>query len=409
MSRPEEKSNAGLLEYAATLLALMGLCLAAAAGFLAVDLSRLEHRYHDAADSANTHLSQRIGSLDTVLSGLIDLQLASSQFRESEFQTLARRTLSSHPYINAIARIDRVGRTEKEAHEAMRKARGFPSYEVWEKDTGGKQKIAADRDFYLPIDLITPLDPEFASLLGYDIASDRAIQNAIEEAVESGRSVASLPLELGQQERGYLLLKAGYRGYEIPASPESRREQFNGLIALHLEAKEFLGGIIGELEGGDYTFRYEPLGAGNPAGVFLSGSSAPPPDWLRHIISPFEFHETFVGHGTPFVLEIRFQPLVRDFRLWLLAVAIAAAAIVGIALLVSLRNRLNTKRALQTQEAELAKSEARFRDFADASSDWFWEMDQNLRFSYFSERYTELTGVPPGGDARQDPRRNRDT
>lgn len=45
-------------------------------------------------------------------------------------------------------------------------------------------------------------------------------------------------------------------------------------------------------------------------------------------------------------------------------------------------------------ETELRKSEARFRNFAEAASDWFWEMDENLRFSYFSDRFTEITGVP---------------
>ncbi len=40
------------------------------------------------------------------------------------------------------------------------------------------------------------------------------------------------------------------------------------------------------------------------------------------------------------------------------------------------------------------ENEKRFRDFASTTSDWFWEMDRDLRFSYFSERFTEITGVP---------------
>src|SRR3546814_4722246 len=28
------------------------------------------------------------------------------------------------------------------------------------------------------------------------------------------------------------------------------------------------------------------------------------------------------------------------------------------------------------------------------SSDWFWELDENLRFCFFSDRYTAVTGVP---------------
>jgi len=38
--------------------------------------------------------------------------------------------------------------------------------------------------------------------------------------------------------------------------------------------------------------------------------------------------------------------------------------------------------------------EKRLQDFIDASSDWFWEMDERCRFSYFSERFTEIPGVP---------------
>jgi PAS domain S-box-containing protein len=34
----------------------------------------------------------------------------------------------------------------------------------------------------------------------------------------------------------------------------------------------------------------------------------------------------------------------------------------------------------------LHESEQRFKDFADAASDWYWEMGPDLRFSYFSER-----------------------
>ncbi|MDP6389882.1 MAG: PAS domain S-box protein [Alphaproteobacteria bacterium] len=43
----------------------------------------------------------------------------------------------------------------------------------------------------------------------------------------------------------------------------------------------------------------------------------------------------------------------------------------------------------------LKDSEERFRDFAEASSDWFWEMGPDLRFTYHSERYFEISGLRP--------------
>jgi PAS domain S-box-containing protein len=44
-------------------------------------------------------------------------------------------------------------------------------------------------------------------------------------------------------------------------------------------------------------------------------------------------------------------------------------------------------------EQALKESEARFKGFAEVASDWFWEMDENLRFSYFSDRFAEISGV----------------
>ena len=48
------------------------------------------------------------------------------------------------------------------------------------------------------------------------------------------------------------------------------------------------------------------------------------------------------------------------------------------------------------QERALNESERRFKDFADAASDWFWEMDDKFRFSYLSNSFTQISdGVYP--------------
>ena len=55
---------------------------------------------------------------------------------------------------------------------------------------------------------------------------------------------------------------------------------------------------------------------------------------------------------------------------------------------VDLTNQIAARRAQ-------AESEQRFRDFAEVSADWVWEMDEHLRFSYFSERSRVITGFDP--------------
>ncbi|MET1080280.1 MAG: EAL domain-containing protein [Pseudomonas sp.] len=52
-------------------------------------------------------------------------------------------------------------------------------------------------------------------------------------------------------------------------------------------------------------------------------------------------------------------------------------------------------RHLEDSQAALASSEARFRDVAEATSDWLWETDAEQRLVYLSERFQTVTGHPP--------------
>lgn len=67
-------------------------------------------------------------------------------------------------------------------------------------------------------------------------------------------------------------------------------------------------------------------------------------------------------------------------------VASPATAVLGYVLLVIERGIRN--------EIALAESERKLRDLAQCSSDWFWEMGPDLRFTAFSEGAAEVTGVP---------------
>ena len=75
-------------------------------------------------------------------------------------------------------------------------------------------------------------------------------------------------------------------------------------------------------------------------------------------------------------------------RLRLESVALAGAALVATLLLGLYLFAVQAGRQRQQQEAETAirASESRFRDFAETASDWYWETDEQHRFTYFSDR-----------------------
>ncbi len=55
--------------------------------------------------------------------------------------------------------------------------------------------------------------------------------------------------------------------------------------------------------------------------------------------------------------------------------------------------RRSTK-AIQVAQTALIASETRFRDVAEAASDWIWETDAKMRLTYVSERFTQATDLP---------------
>ncbi len=59
--------------------------------------------------------------------------------------------------------------------------------------------------------------------------------------------------------------------------------------------------------------------------------------------------------------------------------------------IVAMRASAELERRIMLEQLELSRQ--RFEDFASSSSDWFWEMDENLRFCYFSDRFSAITGV----------------
>lgn len=68
-------------------------------------------------------------------------------------------------------------------------------------------------------------------------------------------------------------------------------------------------------------------------------------------------------------------------------------AVAGIGLAISiLHYRQISER--EASQALLERNKSRFRDFAETASDWFWEQDENLRFSYLSDPVTR-SGLTP--------------
>jgi diguanylate cyclase (GGDEF)-like protein/PAS domain S-box-containing protein len=70
---------------------------------------------------------------------------------------------------------------------------------------------------------------------------------------------------------------------------------------------------------------------------------------------------------------------------------LAGLTIAGLAWLTA-RHSLSAAKLLDASYATLQASEERFHAIAEAASDWLWEVDADLRFTFLSTRFTAVTG-----------------
>ena len=84
--------------------------------------------------------------------------------------------------------------------------------------------------------------------------------------------------------------------------------------------------------------------------------------------------------------EIAILDHLRAYKDWLFILVTAAVLYIYIQ-----RNYAVSR----DSDVAIRESEQRYRDVAESASDWIWEMDENLRFSYLSDQFYLLTGIPP--------------
>ena len=73
---------------------------------------------------------------------------------------------------------------------------------------------------------------------------------------------------------------------------------------------------------------------------------------------------------------------------------IIGAAIAGATIAIVIAINAFLRRRVMQATAALRTSEERFKGFAECGSDFLWEMDANLRYSFLSEKFEEISGLP---------------
>src|SRR5690606_36679876 len=98
--------------------------------------------------------------------------------------------------------------------------------------------------------------------------------------------------------------------------------------------------------------------------------------FLRPCASLIPVDET----NSTFVLEVRAHPRLESIQIWLVLLLASIGALGCGCLGLAIWNHRVGQLRSQEGERILRDNEARFRDYAEFASDWFWSADRELRF-----------------------------
>lgn len=179
---------------------------------------------------------------------------ATNALDDDLFQRVTAGVLQRSPAIQAFAWAPWVTLEQRPAFEAERR-RHIDNYFINERDADMERVPVADRDWYVPVAMIEPMDSNLAAL-GYDLASEQRRLMALMGARDSGKLVSTAGIRLVQEpenQRGFLVFSPLYWG--APTTTEERQQQIRGFYNGVFRVGELFNQSIGAAAHGDICMR----------------------------------------------------------------------------------------------------------------------------------------------------------
>jgi len=208
----------------------------------------LERRAADLAQEQVERLRVSVFRSMEVLHSIGSLHAASGGITHAEFTRFVQSALARQPELAALSWNPVVSQVERAAFEAAA-AQDQPGYALREFSSDGPQQPAGERQRYVPVQFIEPLNSN-AGALGYDLNSDPRRQAALEQACDSAQPVATAPIKLAQgpeDQPGMLVLLPVYHPPQ-PATASERREQLAGFAVAVFRVGDLVRDVFKSLE-----------------------------------------------------------------------------------------------------------------------------------------------------------------
>ena len=333
------------------------------------DAARLGERI---AQALSEHAAQIVGRADQVLLGTIDAmgpQILRGGADDAEVTAILNRYLAPLPYASGLLVIDENARI-KHAASALSWLHEAPGF-VPPSCRGVEQTVAALQGAdHRPGMLLIAMTE-----LRQDCRAQLVLARRVSDLPDRPAVVIAIVIEPSAFQRYYDQMTRGLNGLAGLWTADQRLAIGSSAIAQQVGSAPETLGVAEMLEASRQDFRPQTIAPAGEAAALVSVHGVP----RLPLVASVSMDRT--------TLLARWKDRAINAAI---AGTVVALAIVGMALaLMRVATRIDDARNA------LRASEARFRDFAAASSDWYWEQDDQFRFTYMSPSAKQHTTITP--------------
>lgn len=359
---------------------------------------------------------------------------ASENISRKEFQEFVKGIFRQERGLEFLQWVPRI--LDSERHKFVEEARrqGLTGFEITQKGPDGQALTRSQQKEYFPVFYVEPLSGN-ETALGFDVASDPELVQAINLSRDSGRIISTQQLKFGHVDRdktGFMVLVPVYRKGAPTSSVEERRTNLEGFYLGAFKAAEFIGWVFRDhRKGGIDVYILDVSTPGEKQLIYPCPASNPnelhvmSPDKESALRAGLHWDDTLDVHGRNWLIMCVPSPgsdrwtKITWYPLTILIIGLLCAGLVVTylsflhiekirteqlyALQENSRKKLedesialkNAMIILEDNQKALRESEQRFRQIAESVGEWIWEVDAEGLYTYCSSGVKTILGYSP--------------
>jgi len=334
---------------------------------------RIEQEFNSLVREISGDIDARMNALEDVLQASRAFILATGHISRDAWLMFqdAQRLEVSHPGILGVGLAQEVRFADLDAYVRAMRTEGNSGFHVWP---------AGDRGAYAPI-RFTAAHNRDLDAFGFDLYSSPVRRVTMERARDTGKPALSelTVVQLGKskgRESIHLFLPVYARPLAGIVSVDQRRAALVSYVYIPLLIGDFMRDIATEVAKKHLAIR---IADGRGATILSAPAEFPIRAAGLSAIAEKDMY------GQPWSIRFQALPGFTDLGVRSDTILLVVGGMVSLLLFAVVRalssNGLRAKSLAAKMIRELRESEARFKSIASLSADWYWEQDENYRFT----------------------------